>query len=173
MNLRSRIVVRVVLILGALLLACFIGASGSMLISLKQHLLSGSIIHVQQSGVDLPPLWRIDKSQHRAKGLHLGRATFGTYEMQHLIIDFDVDGNSSSAEDWQSATLQKHPESSNGAHYKGEVIPTQHYIFYCVERDEVELSPVDLTCKAGRWNVVYYGGPEYLSEVRSILSSLQ
>jgi hypothetical protein len=103
----------------------------------------------------------------------LGRATFGTYETQHLIIDYDLDGNGSGAEEWQRATLLKHSESSSGAHYEGEVVSTKHYVFYCVKRDETEPSPVDLTCKAGKWNVVYYGDQEYLNEARSILASLQ
>jgi len=175
MTFRSRAFIRAIFSFCALALVAIVWASGSVLTSLKEHVLHGSQIHFQQLSVDLPLLWRVDKGPHRAEGLHLGRAIFGTYETEHLIIGYDAERNSLSPDEWQRVTLLKHSESSSGAHYTGEVIPTKHYVFYCVRRDEAELSPVDLTCKAenGDLNFVYYGGQEYLSEARSILASLQ
>jgi hypothetical protein len=175
MTFQSRIFIRVVFVFGAVVLITLVWASGSILISLKEHLLHGSHTQVQQISVDLPLLWRVDSGPHQAKGLHLGRARFGTYETEHLVIGFDVDRKDFSADEWQRVTLLKHAESPGGAHYKGEVVPTKHYIFYCVKRDETELSPVDLTCETTTSDLkfVYYGGQEHLGEARSILSSLQ
>jgi hypothetical protein len=175
MSLRSRIFIRTSLILGAIVLTAFMWASGSILISLKEHFLHGPHIRIRQSSVDLPALWRVDNGPHRAQGLHLGRATFGTYETQRLIIDYELDGSSPGAEEWQRATLARHPGSSSGAHYEGEVMPTKYYVFYCVKRDDAETSQVDFTCKAGteKWSFDYYGGQEYLDEVRGIVGSLR
>jgi len=175
MSLGSRVVIRTFLISAAVALVALIWASGSILISLREHLLHGSNVHFQQFNVDLPPLWRTDSGPHQAKGLHLERAAFGTYKTEHLIIDYGADSTNTRADDWQRATLLKHSESSKETDYEGEVVSTVHHIFYCVKRDEFDISPVDLNCKAGNgeWVFAYYGSREHLGEARRILSSLK